>query len=265
MQASSRASAKRRSASRRTSTPSARSNTRSSDSTRLSINTLAAGDRITAFKDSGRQQARAQYRNVYTWGALDHDWSDTSSTRVILSYTDVNNERSGEVNDPARRVGQVRDIRNFHVIGLRADQRFDLLGLDHRAGFEVRRLWGRYDYASDVTFAAGFPFADSPGSRLQRTAAAETGRLRVRDLVGQPLRARESLDGAGRAAVRHADVRRLERRGAESLPGSTYSMTSAQRRACARAGAGSSRRRASTSCRSRTASSASIGRSMPIT
>lgn len=141
-----------------------------SDSTRLSFNTLAAGDRITAFKDSGRQQARAEYRNVYTWGALEHDWSDASSTRVILSYTDVNNERSGEVNDPGRRVGQVRDFRNFHVIGLRADHRFNLFDLDHRAGFEVRRLWGRYDYASDVTFGAGFPFPDSPGSQLQRTA-----------------------------------------------------------------------------------------------
>ncbi len=141
-----------------------------SDSTRLSFNTLAAGDRITAFKDSGRQQARAEYRNVYTWGALEHDWSDASSTRVILSYTDVNNERSGAVNDPGRRVGQVRDFRNFHVIGLRADHRFELFGLDHRAGFEVRRLWGRYDYASDVTFEPGFPFPDSPGSQLQRTA-----------------------------------------------------------------------------------------------
>ncbi|HET9447903.1 MAG TPA: TonB-dependent receptor plug domain-containing protein, partial [Steroidobacteraceae bacterium] len=91
-----------------------------SDATRLSFNMLAAGDRITAFKDSGRQEARAQYRNVYTWGALEHDWPDASSTRVILSYTDVNNERAGEVNDPGRRVGQVRDIRNFHVMGLRA-------------------------------------------------------------------------------------------------------------------------------------------------
>jgi outer membrane receptor protein involved in Fe transport len=141
-----------------------------SDATRLSFNMLAAGDRITAFKDSGREEARAEYRNVYSWGTLDHDWSDGSSTRVILSYTDVNNERAGEVNDPGRRVGQVRDIRNFHVIGLRADHRFDLLGLDHRAGFEVRRLWGRYDYASDVTFGGGFPFPDSPGLQLQRTA-----------------------------------------------------------------------------------------------
>lgn len=141
-----------------------------SDSTRLAFNALAAGDRITAFKDSGRQRAQAQYRNVYSWGTLERDWSDASSTRVILSYTDVNNERSGEVNDPGRRVGEVRDFRNFHVIGLRADHRFDLLGLDHRAGIEVRRLWGRYDYSSDVTFEAGFPFPDSPGSQLQRTA-----------------------------------------------------------------------------------------------
>jgi hypothetical protein len=141
-----------------------------SDSTRMSVNMLASGDRITAFKDAGREQARAEYRNVYAWGALEHDWSDASSTRLILSYTDVNNERTGQVEDPGRRVGQVRDIRNFHVIGLRADQRFGLLGLDHRVGFEVRRLWGKYDYASNVTFAAGFPFADSPGVELERIA-----------------------------------------------------------------------------------------------
>ncbi len=143
---------------------------RASDATRMSFHMLASGDRITAFKDSGRQGARAEYRNVYSWGAVEHDWSEASSTRVILSYTDVNNERVGQVNDPGRRVGQVRDVRNFHIIGLRADHRFDLLGLDHRTGFEVRRLWGRYDYASDVTFAAGFPLPDSPGSQLQRTA-----------------------------------------------------------------------------------------------
>jgi hypothetical protein len=143
---------------------------RLSDATQVSFDTLASGDRITALKDSGRQRARAEYRNVYAWGTLEHDWSDAVDTRLILSYTDVSNERTGRVNDPGRRVGQVRDIRNFHVIALRADHRFALLGLDHRAGFEVRRLWGRYDYASDVSFEAGFPLPESPGSRVQRRA-----------------------------------------------------------------------------------------------
>ena len=144
---------------------------RLSDATRASFNALASGDRITAIKDSGRQRANAEYRNVYAWGTLEHDWSETVKTRAILSYTDVNNERLGQVADPGRRTGQVRDIRNFHVIGLRADHRFDLLGFDHRLGLEVRRLWGRYDYASTVRFEPGFPFPDSPGSQLQRTAA----------------------------------------------------------------------------------------------
>jgi outer membrane receptor protein involved in Fe transport len=141
------------------------------DATRASFNALASSDRISAIKDSGRQRANAEYRNVYAWGTLEHDWSQAANSRAILSYTDVNNERLGQVDDPGRRTGRVRDIRNFHVIGLRADHRFDLLGFDQRLGLEVRRLWGHYDYASDVRFESGFPFPDSPGSQLQRTAA----------------------------------------------------------------------------------------------
>ena len=58
------------------------------------------------------------------------------------------------------------------MIGLRADHRFDLFGLDQRAGLEVRRLWGRYDYASDVTFrgrlsVSGLTRLASCSARLQ--------------------------------------------------------------------------------------------------
>ncbi|MGH8189450.1 MAG: TonB-dependent receptor plug domain-containing protein, partial [Steroidobacteraceae bacterium] len=60
---------------------------RMSDTTRASFHALASGDRITAIKDSGRQRARAEYRNGYAWGAIEHDWSDAASTRVMLSYT----------------------------------------------------------------------------------------------------------------------------------------------------------------------------------
>jgi outer membrane receptor protein involved in Fe transport len=144
---------------------------RLSDATQASFNALASSDRITAIKESGRERANAEYRNVYAWGTLEQEWSAAASTRAILSYTDVNNERLGRVDDPGRRTGQVRDIRNFHVIGLRADHRFDLFGFDQRLGLEVRRLWGRYDYASNVRFEPGFAFPDSPGSQLQRTAA----------------------------------------------------------------------------------------------
>ena len=213
-----RTTARRNSASRSISTCSASWTTASSDATRASFNALASSDRITAIKDSGRQRANAEYRNVYAWGTLEHDWSQAASTRAILSYTDVNNERLGQVDDPGRRSGQVRDIRNFHVIGLRADHRFDLFGFDQRLGLEVRRLWGHYDYASNVRFESGFPV---PGLAWLAAAAhgcTEARRIRVCGLVGHSAGAGQTLDAACRAALRHADLRWLGRRGAGRSP-----------------------------------------------
>jgi TonB dependent receptor/TonB-dependent Receptor Plug Domain len=139
--------------------------------TQLSLNLLASSDRILAIRNSGAERANAEYRNTYFWGALEHDWADGAQSRVILSYTDVNNERDGRVDEPQRRFGRVRDYRNFHVVGLRADHEFEAWGLEHRLGLEVRRPWGGYDYQSDVRFEAGYPFPDSAASEIHRLAA----------------------------------------------------------------------------------------------
>lgn len=144
---------------------------RFTDDTRASFHALASSDRISAVKDSGRERSNAEYRNIYAWGVLARDWSEASDTRMVLSYTDVNNEREGTIDDPGKRTAQVSDLRDFHVIGLRADHRFPLFGVEQRVGFEVRRLWGGYDYQSDVRFEADFPFPGSPVFELQRTAA----------------------------------------------------------------------------------------------
>lgn len=144
---------------------------RLNDVTRLSFDLLASSDRILAIRDSGRERANAKYRNTYLWGALERDWASGAQSRVILSYTDVNNERDGRVDEPDRRTGRVQDNRNFHIVGLRADHEFESWGLEHRLGLEVRRLWGRYDYQSDVRFEPGFPFPDSPASEMHRFAA----------------------------------------------------------------------------------------------
>lgn len=141
------------------------------DATRLSVDLLASNDRIVAIRNSDAERATAEYSNTYLWGALEHDWSAGAQSRVILSYTDVNNERDGRIDEPGRRSGLVRDHRNFSVLGLRADHEFDAWGFEHRAGLEVRRLWARYDYRSDVRFEAGFPFPDSPAQHTQRAAS----------------------------------------------------------------------------------------------
>lgn len=146
---------------------------RLSDASRLSVEFLASNDRIVAIRDSAAERAEAQYRNTYLWGAFEHDWSGGAQSRLIMSYTDVNNERDGRIDEPGRRTGSVRDHRNFHVVGMRADHTFDAWGLEHRAGLEVRRLWGSYDYRSDIRFEAGFPFPSSLAQASQQISRPE--------------------------------------------------------------------------------------------
>ena len=140
------------------------------DTTRLSFDALASGDQIVAKRDRGAQLARARYRNAYAWLTLDHDWSDTASSRIIGSFTDLVNERRGWVNE-LQRVGQVRDDRTFHIAGLRWENDLQTGFLHHRFGAEVRRLWGDYRYDLNLEVAPGYPFPSSPGSRTSRTAS----------------------------------------------------------------------------------------------
>ncbi len=132
-------------------------------STRASLETLASSDTIVARQSDGQQRARAKYRNIYAWATLDHDWSNGASTRVVASFTDLDNRRQGEVDDPGVRTARVRDERRFHVIGLRLENSLDTGMLEHRFGAEIRRLGGDYDYSSEVHAQPGFPFPGSPG------------------------------------------------------------------------------------------------------
>lgn len=142
-----------------------------SDETRLSLDFLASNDRILALRNSQAERARAEYRNTYLWGTLEHDWSGGGHSRLIVSYTDVDNEREGSIDELGRRNGRVRDERSFHVIGLRADHEFSARRFQHRLGVEVRRLWGLYAYRSDVRFEAGFPFPSSPEQETHRVTS----------------------------------------------------------------------------------------------
>ena len=138
------------------------------DATTAALETLVSSDTISARQQNGEQRARAKYRNIYSWATVDHEWRDGASTRVIASYTDLENRREGDVNDPGVRTAHVSDERFFHVIGLRVENKLDAGMLEHRFGAEVRRLWGDYDYASEVHVLPGFPFPGSPGFDLTR-------------------------------------------------------------------------------------------------
>lgn len=135
--------------------------------TRGTLELLVSSDEINALRANETQQVRAEYRNVYAWATLEHDWSETVDSRVIASYTDLSNSRRGSIEETGRRAS-VDDDRNFQVIGMRWENSLATGMLQHRFGMEVRRLWGEYSYASDVSLAADVPFPGSPATRVQR-------------------------------------------------------------------------------------------------
>lgn len=142
------------------------------DRTQTSLAFLVSSDAIAAKRASETQSARVQYENAYVWGTLDHAWSDVLHSRMIASYTNLENERRGRI-DEASRVASVVDDRVFHILGLRWENTLDTNQLQHRFGVEGRRLWGSYDYASDVSWAENAPFPGSPAMRQQRRFAPE--------------------------------------------------------------------------------------------
>lgn len=143
-----------------------------SDATRAAFSLLVSSDEVKAIRADETQRVRAEYRNVYAWGTLDHDWSDALTSRLILSYTDLSNLRRGTIDEPVR-TASVVDDRLFHVLGLRAENVFDTGMLKHRFGVEVRRLWGEYNYQSDVTLEAGAPVPGSPSLQIERSLAPQ--------------------------------------------------------------------------------------------
>lgn len=140
--------------------------------TRASFNVLVSIDTIEALRARKTQKVTAEYRNVYAWATLEHEWSEAASSRGILSYTDLSNDRYGRISEAAR-TAMLNDERTFHVLGLRWENSLDTDLLHHRFGLEGRRLWGQYRYVSDVSLAAGTPFLGSPALQVQRDLSPE--------------------------------------------------------------------------------------------
>lgn len=146
----------------------ARFDYRFSEETRASLSTLLSHDQISAIRSGGAERAQDESTNVYTWAELEHDWSESLTSRAIASWTDIVDKRRGQVDDPDRRSGTIVDDRTFSVVGLRIDNDWIAENLTHRFGAEVRRLWADYEYDADISFAAGFPFPGSPPATRAR-------------------------------------------------------------------------------------------------
>lgn len=148
---------------------------RISDATRLKVEALISSDDIDVLKEGGIQRAQASYNSTYAWATLEHDWNESFDTRLIVSYTDIDNRREGTIESPGVRTGSVRDSRSFHVAGLRVDNHWSAqLGerpILNDFGVEVRRLSSRYAYSSALQVAADYPFVGSPAFSVLRESS----------------------------------------------------------------------------------------------
>jgi outer membrane receptor for ferrienterochelin and colicin len=145
------------------------------ESTRGSVSALVSRDEITAHQDENRQFAEAEYSNNYVWATLVHDWSNRANTQLLVGYTDVANDRIGQVNYSGQRAGAVSDLRSFQIFSVRLDSVFrgsiSALPLQQNFGIEARELTAQYAYMSTVRFEQNFPFPGSPPTQVQRAVA----------------------------------------------------------------------------------------------
>ena len=184
-----------------------------SDDAQASLEALVSSDTIVARQQSGQQQARAKYRNIYAWATLDHDVAErrvVAADRVV--YGSGESPHGRPVDEPGVRTAHVRDERLFHIVGLRVENNLDTGSLQHRFGAEVRRLWGDYDYSNQVHAEPGFPFPRIAGVRHDALGRAFARRIRELRLLGRAYAGRRALDLRRRRAHQYANLRRLRRR-----------------------------------------------------
>lgn len=164
-----------------------------SESTRGSVYMLIARDSADVTNPAETETAEAEYRNAYVWATLEHDWSERLQGAALLSFTDVNSERTGGVDDPRGRTGSVDDERDYDVLGLRLDASYASDRWVHRFGIDVRSLEATYDYTSELHFEPGYPWPGSRGLEQQTElaprpsgehyAAYASSRLRLTDAI----------------------------------------------------------------------------------
>jgi len=128
-----------------------------------SLYALLSNDRLNVRNAEESESAKAEYRNEYLWGVLEHDFSPALSVRTVASYTSVHSERSGQVFEPGDRVGAADDDRRYDVLGLSLAGTWRTGRWLHRFGAELRDQSAEYDYSKAIVFEPGYPFPQSTG------------------------------------------------------------------------------------------------------
>ena len=138
----------------------------------VSLNGLFAHDEVEIILESEPEElerAVSETGNSQVWLQIDNNWSDTLSSKTVLSATRFDNLRQGSLGDAEKIVATVFDERRVTQYGFRQDFRY--LGSERHLlqwGLRARQSDADYVYRNQAEYfglQALFPGYDEPRSR----------------------------------------------------------------------------------------------------
>ncbi len=166
----------------------------SSDTT-LAVHALFAQDRIELNDSDKTIFARTVDRNAYVWATAGHRWSEETSGKVLLGWTNSENDRSGSVDVPGEQVGALDDRRDSDSLLLKLELEQGNDSLRWRAGLDAARRTAKYRYTSNFETVAGFPFPDNTAETIARDAQAQPDGIETGVFVATRWRVSNALTG----------------------------------------------------------------------
>ena len=166
-----------------------------SEATTGALHLLVANDHVRVNNSQETEYAKVGDNSAYIWATAEHRWSEQLSGSALLSYTNVDNDRDGTVEDPGQRSGFVHDHRSFNASNLKLELQQGNDELLFRYGLDLGLLSAHYSYASSLDVSAGEPFPDSPPSLTVRESTLQPDGSQQGAFVSGRWRMSERLTG----------------------------------------------------------------------
>lgn len=143
---------------------------------RFSINALYADDQVVVITESDPEELEksvSDTQNHHLWLTLDSQWTTFLESRTVLSWSELNNSRVAEANDPERMLAHVVDEREAEILAFQQDWTWSG-SAQHtlRFGFAVRREEADYDYRARAEYLEFFEFYPGIENPLYRRVSA---------------------------------------------------------------------------------------------
>jgi len=166
-----------------------------SPATTVALRTLLADDQLELNDSDETTFARAGDHSTYLWLTLEHRWSEQLKGRVMASYTGLDNDRTGRVDEPGRRTGDFSDERDTNIAGWRIELEQGGEASLWLGGVEGAWLRSRYDYTSRLETGPDYPFPGNAPTLTTRDFAPAPDGIRLGTFVTHRRRLGEHLTG----------------------------------------------------------------------